>query len=219
MGAEKRMGGRSDVIRLYSQQAGPVLEVLKRDGVCFSKEEYVKKKYGESAPIFLTAYRWFVEKAEGLVPKPKGAEFPYWAFQDLYSVDGSGGHPPLVLEVPRDQAVFFDMYDWNKIMRLQYIGETEAEEKAFKRELVLQGLREDRIMLTDFYPQWKQKIMESWDRLFRYHEGIKSGDNSGVKSVQAGLWQIKEEWTVSSGKNPQIPVRCPKHPETGRRSL
>lgn len=196
------MGGRSDVIRLYSQQAGPVLEALKRDGVCFSKEEYVKKKYGESASVFLTAYRWFVGKAEGMVSKPEGAEFPYWAFQDLYSVDGGGSHPPLILEVPKDQAVFFDMYDWNKIMRLQYIGESEEEEKVFQNELSLRGLREDRVMLTDFYPEWKQKIMGSWDRLFRYHDDIRRGNHSGAKSVQAGLWQIKEEWVTSSCRNP-----------------
>ena len=188
------MDSRCDTIKLYSQQAGPVLEVLSRDGVCFSRAVYVKKKYGESAPVFLTAYQWFVEHAETIVPKPAGAEFPYWAFKDLYSLEGGGENPPLRLLVPADQAVFFDMYDWNKIMRLQYIGENEEEEKAFREELSLRGLTETKIMLTDFYPEWKERIMKSWERLFRHHQRIKSGSDSGVGSVQAGLWQIRKEW-------------------------
>ena len=56
------------------------------------------------------------------------------------------------------------------------------------------GANENQVMLTAFYPQWKQEILESWGRLFRHHERIKAGDNTGVGSVQAGLWQIKAEW-------------------------
>lgn len=51
------MGIGCDGVKLYSLQTQTVLDVLFEDGVCFSKEEYVKKKYGESAKIFLTAYR------------------------------------------------------------------------------------------------------------------------------------------------------------------
>ena len=31
-----------------------VLDVLDRDGICFSRREYVQKKYEESAPVFLS---------------------------------------------------------------------------------------------------------------------------------------------------------------------
>lgn len=190
------MDYKGGAIKLYSQQAEPVLEVLNREGVCFSKAEYVKAKYGESAPVFLTAYRWFVGRLGDFVPKPEDAEFPYWAFRDLYSIEVSGAVPPLTLMVPEDQAVFFDLYDWNKIMRFQYIGESAEEEKDWKKELSMRGLKETGIMLTDFYPEWKQKIYGSWDRLFRHHEKIREGDLSGVGSVQAGLWQIRKEWII-----------------------
>ena len=49
MGVEKRMADRCNTIRLYSFQTDVVYQVLKRDGVCYSKEEYVRKKYKESA--------------------------------------------------------------------------------------------------------------------------------------------------------------------------
>ena len=192
MGDQKRMGNESNTIKLYSSQTNVVLEAIERDGACYSKAEYVRRKYQESAPIFLTAYSWFVSQMPKYVEKPEGAEYPYWAFKDLYNVDQSENI--LNLTVPKDEAVYFDMLDWNKVMRLSYIGETPEEEKAFFEDMALRGLNWNDVMLTSFYPEWKQKIMKSWERLFRHHEQIKAGDYSGVHSVQAGLWRIKKEW-------------------------
>ena len=90
MGVEKRMADRCNTIRLYSFQTDVVYQVLKRDGVCYSKEEYVRKKYKESAKVFINAYGWFVKEAQHIAPKPEGAEYPYWAFTDLYNVDQTG---------------------------------------------------------------------------------------------------------------------------------
>lgn len=188
------MADRCNTVKLYASQTDVVVEALRRDGVCYSKEAYVRRKYQESAPIFVTAYSWFVGKAREIVPCPAGAEYPYWAFRDLYSLDQSGGGNVLELSVPIDQAVFFDVMDWNKIMRLSYIGASEKEEEAFREEMRERGLNYNDVMLTQFYPEYKKQIMKSWDRLFRHHEEIKSGDCTGIHSVQAGLWQIREEW-------------------------
>ncbi len=78
------MADRCNTIRLYSFQTDVVYQVLKRDGVCYSKEEYVRKKYKESAKVFINAYGWFVKEAQHIVPKPEGAEYPYWAFTDIF---------------------------------------------------------------------------------------------------------------------------------------
>lgn len=188
------MDHQHNTIRLYSAQDTPVIAAIHQDGLCFSKAAYVRKKYAESAPIFLTAYSWFVAKAERIVPKPEGAEFPYWAFQNLYHADSPVSGKVLTLDVPKDQAVFFDLYDWKKIMQLRYLGESTAEEEDFHRQLAQRGLNENKVMLTDFYPEWKKQIFYSWNRLFRHHEQIQSDGFSELKSVQAGLWCIKEAW-------------------------
>ena len=62
------MDHSGDRLTLYAAQAAPVLAALERDGVCQSRAEYVQKKYGESAPIFLTAYHWFVQQLPRFVP-------------------------------------------------------------------------------------------------------------------------------------------------------
>ena len=181
-------------ITLYSAQARPVLEVLRRDGVCFSREAYVRKKYQDISPLFLTAYHWFVEQAAQLAAPPDGAEFPYWAFADPYSVEGSGDVEILRLEVPRDQVVLFDLYDWNRILQLQPLFASEAEERTFRKELRLRGITAKDVMLTSFYPELRQQVLGTWPRLLRHHEALLRGDCSGVGGVQAALWQIRSEW-------------------------
>ena len=56
------MGEKCNTITLYASQADPVIEAIERNGVCYSKEAYVRKKYQESAKIFTTAYSWFVRE-------------------------------------------------------------------------------------------------------------------------------------------------------------
>ncbi|MBU5440104.1 DUF3841 domain-containing protein [Tissierella sp. MSJ-40] len=191
------MDNTDNTVMLYSSQSHVVVNTLESDGVCFSKKKYVVKKYEESAPIFIAAYDWFVMEAKKYVSKPEGAEYPYWAFKDLYNVEQSEDSKLLEMNVPVDEVIFFDMYDWNKILRLQYIGETEEDEAQFRQMLAHRGIRkESDIILTNFYPDLKRQVQNSWKRLFNHHENIKQGNTKGIGSVQAGLWQLKKEWIV-----------------------
>lgn len=187
---------RGNTVILYTSQAEPVWQAIQNQGAAFSKEEYVQRKYGDSAPVFLTAYRWFVQQFPRYAPKPEQASFPYWAFGDQYLMETGRSSHVLTLEVPKDEAVFFDMQDWNKVIRLQYIGESEADERAFRQELKERGLKSADVMLTNFYPDLKQATYDSWQRLFRHHESIKQGEPAPIHSLQAGLWCIKKEWIL-----------------------
>lgn len=201
------MDHSNHTIKLYSPQTPVVIDTLMRDGVCYSRRVFVEKKYGESAKIFLAAYDWFVKEAKKYTACPADAEYPYWAFKDADSVDGSAGAFPLLLDVPVDSAVFFDMYDWNKILNLQYIGTSEADEKRFGELLSDYGIRNrSDIILTGFYPDLKQQILDSWTRLFRHHEAIRSGDCTGVLKVQAALWQIRRSWIVPAETSPDAKI-------------
>lgn len=173
-------------VRLYAFQAAPVMETLLREGVCYSKEAYVKRKYGESAWSFLAAYRWFIKEAEKYVPKPEGAEFPYWAYGDLWSFDKSGGGTLLTLSVPVEEAAFFRVEDWTRILCMRYLGTDEKDAAAFSEELRLCGLREETVMASSFYPEQKARITGSWERLFRFHEEIKRAVLSAGAAPSAG---------------------------------
>lgn len=189
------MDRKDNKIILYSPQAEAVWEAVERDGVAYSKREYVQKKYEESAGIFLAAYDAYIRMAEEIVPRPDSTNYPYWAFASEEMLDGSTGSKLMVLEVPIDEAVFFDAYDWYKVLQLSYIGESESDEEAFEQELSRRGIRDSsEAVLKSFYPDMKRKITDSWKRLFIHDEDIRNGDASGVRSVQAGLWCIKKEW-------------------------
>lgn len=178
-------------IKLYTSQSDIVLQIIENEGVSYSKKEFVRKKYLESAPIFITAYSWFVEEAKKIIPKPEKAEYPYWAFKKLYNLDDSAYGNVLELNVPLEEVILFDLFDWNKIICMKYIGVSGKDEMEFKETIKKFGLKETDIMLTNFYPELKQSIIESWKRLFRNHENIKNGNEEGIGGVQAGLWQIK----------------------------
>lgn len=188
------MDNQYNTVTLYASQAQVVVDAIMKDGAAFSKAEYVEKKYGESAKVFLTAYQWFVSKLPRYVPKPEGAEFPYWAFMDQYLMEAGSASRILTLSVPLDEVVLFDMYDWNKIMQMKYIGKNEADERAFLEELRMRGISGSEVMLSGFYPDLRDQTTQSWKRLFRHNDALKSGDLSGVGSVQAGLWCIRKEW-------------------------
>lgn len=196
MGDKRAVDKENNTMRLYTSQTDIVLKAIEKDEVCYSKKEFVRQKYLESSNIFITAYSWFVKEAEKIVPKPEKAEYPYWAFKDLYNTDDSAGGNILTLEVPLDNAIFFDLFDWNKIICMKYIGVCEEDDIEFREKIKKLGLKETDIMLTNFYPELKAQIMESWKLLFRHHENIKIGNMDGIGGVQAGLWQIKKEWII-----------------------
>ena len=196
MGDKRAVDKENNTMRLYTSQTDIVLKAIEKDEVCYSKKEFVRQKYLESSNIFITAYSWFVKEAEKIVPKPEKAEYPYWAFKDLYNTDDSLGGNILTLEVPLDNAIFFDLFDWNKIICMKYIGVCEEDDIKFREKIKKLGLKETDIMLTNFYPELKAQIMESWKLLFRHHENIKIGNMDGIGGVQAGLWQIKKEWII-----------------------
>ncbi len=184
-------------VKLFSPQAEAVWQAVENEGIAFSRREYVQKKYEESAVIFLAAYDAYVREAEKIVPRPDDKAYPYWAFASEDMTDGSGGLRVMELRVPLEETVLFDQYDWYKVLRLSYIGETEEDEKAFARGLEMRGIRDSsEAVLRPFYPDVKRQITDSWKRLFRHDAAIKSGDASGVRAVQAGLWQIKKEWLI-----------------------
>ncbi len=190
------MDKENNTIKLYTAQTDIVLRIIEKDKVCYSKKEFVRQKYLESSNIFITAYSWFVKEAEKIVKKPEKAEYPYWAFKDLYNVDDSAGGNILTLKVPLEEAIFFDLFDWNKIICMKYIGVCEEDEKEFKENIKKLGLKETDIMLTNFNPELKMQIMESWKFLFMHHKNIKIVNIDKIVKVQVVLWLIKKECII-----------------------
>ncbi|WP_300278869.1 DUF3841 domain-containing protein [Peptacetobacter sp.] len=190
------MDNKNNKIVVYTLQTEKVVDKINKEGICFSKEEYVNKKYGESSKIFTTVYSWFAKELNKYVKKPEKAEYPYWVFKDLYNIENSNLDKILKLEIPLDEVVLFDVRDWNRIMCLKYLGESKEDEEVFKNKINQYGVLENKVVLTDFYPDLKKEIMMSWKNLFRNLDILKNGKDVTINGIQGAVWNIKKEWII-----------------------
>ncbi len=176
---------------LWTVQDKRVLEELLSSGCYRVKRSYVMKKYGESAWIFQTAYDFFIRELRSRIAAPEGAESPVWLFSDSRSLFRAEGEILMRLEIPREELLFFDARDWNRVLNLSYLGGEEERER-FRRELLRQGIRsEESVFQSAFYPLQRAKIQKSWRRLFEAEE-----EAIGKSYRQAAVWQLKKEWLM-----------------------
>ncbi|MGI6754936.1 MAG: DUF3841 domain-containing protein [Atopobiaceae bacterium] len=180
---------QSESIILWASQAPVVIDTIRRTGTTHVKKEFIQAKYGDAAWSFETAYAFFRQGAEAKVARPKEAESAIWAYRRQAYSYPSPGFYSLMLEVPRDQCVLFDLRVWNKILSLRYVGDSRQDERAFDKELERQGIKNPaEIFSTPFYPLLRRRVTDSWQKLFT------SAETCEEDYLQAGLWEIRAEW-------------------------
>lgn len=180
----------STKIEVWTQQSKKVKDLLVEQQRLTVKRTYIEQKYGSEAKIFLKAYDFFVKEVKKKVERPKDAEYPFWAAADPQTALSGGEGFLIRLKVPQDKVVFFDKKKWNKILNLSYIADDQKDLKKHKKTLKKYGINDDsEIILSPHYPVLKNKIKESWEKLF---EGANDGFNSEKKG--AALWELRSEW-------------------------
>lgn len=176
-------------MRMWTAQTSVVDETLARDGVSYVKKEYLRKKYRETAWVFITAYDFMIRELAKRVEKPAEAESPVWVFRDKARVFCAPGSILYELEIPEDEMVLFDLRDWQDILSLRPLG-TPAEREAFLSDVRRQGIGDTSdIFKNAFYPVLKRRIMESWKQLLK-------GPAPDETWQQAAVWCLKKEWIV-----------------------
>lgn len=180
----------STEIELWTQQSEKVRNLLFVQQRLTVKKRYIEQKYGSEAEIFLKAYDFFVKEAKRIVEKPEDAGYPFWAAADPQTALSGGSGFLLRLEVPEEKVIFFDKDKWNKILNLSYIPDDKEDLKKHKKTLEKYGITDDsEIVLSPHYPVLKDKIMESWQKVF-------DGENDGFTSKKKGaaIWELKADW-------------------------
>ncbi|GLC78957.1 DUF3841 domain-containing protein [Lacrimispora brassicae] len=195
------MDCKDGCIELYTVQLNEISDSIK-DGHChYVKMKYIEDKYREVKGVFLNAYRWYVRQAACLVEKPEQAESAVWTFVNDKYAEWHPGYTVMKLKVPVDEAVFFRMSDWNKVLNLRYIGRTKEEEDQYSQKLEKYGIKyEGDVYETAFYPHLKGELVASWANLFRFDCEIKHGGFPEFEDMQAGLWCIKKEWVAGESR-------------------
>jgi len=180
----------STKIELWTQQSKKVKDLLFNQQRLTVKKSYIEQKYGSEAKIFLKAYDFFVKEAKKIVEQPKDAEYPFWAAVDPQTALSGGEGVLIRLKVPQKKVIFFDKKKWNQILKLSYIADDQEDLKKHKKTLRKYGITDDsEVVLSPHYPVLKNKIKESWGKLF---EGSNNGFNSEKKG--AAIWELRAEW-------------------------
>lgn len=175
-------------IDLWTQQSSIVKEKLLKEERTTVKKRYIKRKYKSEAEIFLTAYNFFVKEAKKIINKPEDAEYPIWAAPDRKNALSGGSGYLIKLKVPREKVILFDADKWNKILNLKYLPDNEKDLKDHKKMLDMYGIDSDSdIILSPHYPKLKEKIKNSWQKLFE-------DDISNIENIKAALWELRLEW-------------------------
>lgn len=174
-------------MRMWTAQALIVDETLMRDQVYYVKEEYVRKKYGDTAWIFRTAYTFLVREMERRVPKPLKAESPVWIFRDRNRVFCPAGAILYELEIPREEMIIFDLRKWQDILSLRPLG---PGREAILADMKRQGVGDATdVFARPFYPLLRRQITDSWKDLLQAEEPEETWQ-------QGAVWQLKKEWIV-----------------------
>ncbi len=179
-------------VKLYTRQNEKTLDQLMRDGRFINQRTYVKLHFGDMADHYLESYDWFTREAAKRVPKPDDVQASIWcSISPENCLKPIPGTVVYVLEVPKDQVIYFDEGKWDYVLNRIYIPADEEDRLAYKRHLKALGLQNGfeffQGRYKNMYPQEMERIRDSWKRVFQI-------DNWTIFNVCGNLWEVREEW-------------------------
>lgn len=174
---------------VWTKQHKNVLKVLEENGRYTAKKEYIGMDLQEEAPLVLEAYDWLVKHAPGADKRPPDAEYPVWvSFMDKATMLKDG--ETVILKLNLDPALIapVNIMKWGKILNYSYIPDGEQDADRHLKLLEAYGVSDTKAYMSQFYPQIKREIIESWDRLFDDRILLGNDYKYGI------IWEIRKEW-------------------------
>lgn len=179
-------------VTLYTRQNDKTLAQLERDGRIINERLYVRLHFGDCADLFLESYEWFAREASKRVPRPDDGRLSIWcSISRENCLKAIKGTVVYVLEVPKDQVIYFDEAKWDHVLNRIYIPESPEDAAAYKAHLkklgVTDGFQFFQGRYAGMYPEEVERIRESWKRVFTI-------DHWGIFNVCGNIWEIRKEW-------------------------
>ena len=176
-------------ITVWTKQNSAVLDQLESNGRFIADERFIRRELEDTADIMLFIYSWLAAHMPVAADRPADAKFPVWvSYEKEATMSPEPGYAVLELRVPAELVTRLDIAKWTRITNYSYIPADEEDEAEHNRYLNCLGTDNARAVMTRFYPELRQKIISSWDRLF---------DDSivlGSTSAYGLLWEVKKEW-------------------------
>lgn len=186
----KTGGGFVAKITVWTKQNEKVLDQLNQDGRYLAKREYIQSDLHEYADLVLESYDWLAGKLSKFIERPEDVTYPIWVSDKREATMlASDGTVILELEVESELVIFIDINKWGSILNYSYIPIDEIDLKNHRDKLKAYGVNSDaKAYMSEFYPQIKRDIINSWDRLFDDKISLGKGEKYGL------IWEVKGEW-------------------------
>lgn len=96
----------------------------------------------------------------------------------------------LELEIPPELVTPVNIAEWGMILNYAYIPAGEEDGWAHRKKMNALGFSDAKVCMSHFYPELKQEITDSWQRLFG--PSVSVGNDSSYGTV----WELRKEWLV-----------------------
>lgn len=178
-----------NTITVWTKQHHTVLDTLKKNGRYAAKRDFVALDLQEHAPLVLKAYDWLVAHHPDAARRPPDAQLPVWvSFEHEATMLPSDGAVVLELAVDPELITPLNIAKWGAILNYSYIPRDAADAARHRAQLELYGANDVKAVMTEFYPQLRREIVESWNRLFDPAVSLGSDASYGL------LWEVRSEW-------------------------
>lgn len=182
-------------MRIWTRQRKEILTELEKNGVYYTKEQYIRIKNDTIADYYIDAYKWYTFEASKIIKKPSYVEFPIWCslHEDTVLKLNDSDRVILELEVPKEQIMITLLDDWGYRINYWYVPIDDEDRLNHKKELKKYGINDESSLTYgsngNFYPLLKRKIENSWKRMF-------TRDVSDLDICEGTIWEIKKEQVV-----------------------
>ena len=176
-------------IRVWSKQNIAVLDQLDKNGRFIADEFYIRKELEDTADIMLNIYEWLSSHSPNASSRPDDVKYPVWvSLEREATMIPEEGYVVLELEIDADDIALLDTAKWTCITNYSYIPEYKEDRERHADYMKSLGISDARAVMTQFYPEAKNEIIASWDRLF--DENVRLGS----ETVYGIIWEVREEW-------------------------
>lgn len=178
-----------DRVKVWTKQHIKVLEEIEKTGVYRAKRAGISNDLEEHAPLVLETYDWLVKNSPNAADKPDDAEYPVWV--SLSADTAMLADPNTVvmeLEIEEKLITYINIAKWGAILNYSYIPSDAADARRHFELLEAYGVSDAKAYMTQFYPDIKREIVDSWKRLF--DDSIKLGNDSAYGNI----WEVRREW-------------------------
>lgn len=182
-------------IKVWTRLDQSIVNQIHENGFYRLSKQELEAKYDDCLPIYLHIYDWYREKTKLITTIPNEALYPVLVSTTLTpELAPTETQVLLELEVDSKDIIFTDAAKWSYILNYWYLPKNDKDNEAFKGMLESRGLsNQTQVYMSHFYPEIKEQIHNSWDRLF--DETIQLSEEK-----KATLWEIRKEWIVKESK-------------------